>query len=94
MAAPCFSARCCEANASAGTDKRGTKKAVDDAIYEAGASNVRSSHVDFPEYGMAYDVSVIDRPLSEAQCDHLVQTAAKITGEPNAIRWLRTFASE
>jgi D-3-phosphoglycerate dehydrogenase len=76
------------------TDKRGTKKAVDDAIYEAGASNVGSAHVDFPEYGIAYDVSILDRPLSDAQADHLVSTAHRITGEANAIRWLRTFAAE
>jgi len=76
------------------TDKRGTKKAVDDAIYEAGASNVRSAHVDFPEFGIAYDVSVLDRALSEAQADALVQMAQRITGAPNAIRWLRTFAAE
>ncbi len=76
------------------TDKRGTKKAVDDAIYEAGASNVRSAHVDFPEFGIAYDVSVLDRPLADAQLDLLVEMAARITGEPNAIRWLRAFAAE
>lgn len=76
------------------TDKRGTKKAVDDAIYEAGASNVRSAHVDFPEYGIAYDVSVLDRPLTATQTDALVQMAQKITGEASAIRWLRTFAAE
>ena len=42
-------------------DKRGTKKAVDDAIYEAGANNLRSAHIDFPEYGVAYEVSALDR---------------------------------
>jgi len=76
------------------TDKRGTKKAVDDAIYEAGASNVRSAHVDFPEYGIAYDVSVLDRALTSSQTDALVQMAQRITGERNAIRWLRTFAAD
>lgn len=76
------------------TDKRGTKKAVDDAIYEAGASNVRSAHVDFPEYHIAYDVSVLDKALTQSQTDALVQMAARITGEPNAIKWLRTFAAE
>ena len=45
-------------------DKRGTKKAVDDAIYEAGANNLRSAHIDFPEYGVAYEVSALDRALS------------------------------
>ncbi|MCC6619657.1 MAG: 3-phosphoglycerate dehydrogenase [Deltaproteobacteria bacterium] len=76
------------------TDKRGTKKAVDDAIYEAGASNVRSAHVDFPEYGIAYDVSVLDRALTTTQTDALVHMAQRITGQANAIRWLRTFAAD
>lgn len=76
------------------TDKRGTKKAVDDAIYEAGASNVRSAHVDFPEHHIAYDVSVLDRPLSQSQTEALVQMAQRITGDADAIRWLRTFAAE
>ena len=75
------------------TDKRGTKKAVDDAIYEAGASNLRSAHVDFPEYGIAYDVSVLDRPLTTSQTTHLIETAQKITGQPDAIRWLRSFGA-
>lgn len=76
------------------TDKRGTKKAVDDAIYEAGASNVRSAHVDFPEYGIAYDVSVLDRALTSSQASTLIGMAQRITGQPDAIRWLRTFAAE
>lgn len=76
------------------TDKRGTKKAVDDAIYEAGASNVRSAHVDFPEYGIAYDVSVLDKALNAGQTAGLIEMASKITGQPDAIRWLRTFAAE
>jgi D-3-phosphoglycerate dehydrogenase len=76
------------------TDKRGTKKAVDDAIYEAGASNLRSAHVDFPEYGIAYDVSVLDRVLTGAQSASLIEMAQRITGQPDAIRWLRTFAAE
>jgi len=76
------------------SDVRGTKKAVDDAIFEAGASNVRSAHVDFPEYGIAYDVSVLDRPLTAVQAQALVAGAERITGQPNAIRWLRTFAAQ
>ena len=76
------------------TDKRGTKKAVDDAIYEAGASNVRSAHVDFPEYGIAYDVSVLDRPLTGEQVDGLVERARAITGDADAIRSVRSFAAE
>ncbi len=71
-------------------DKRGTKKAVDDAIYNSDANNLRSAHVDFTRYGIAYDLSALDRSLSEAQCDALVAEACALTGDPTAIRWIRT----
>ncbi len=72
-------------------DERGTKKAVDDAIFAAGANNVRSAHVDFPRYGLAYDLSALDRALTEAEIDALVESAARITGDPTAIRAVRTI---
>lgn len=71
------------------SDKRGTKKAVDDAIYEAGLSNLESAHRDFPDYGIAYDVSALDRPLNRAQLRDLVRTATALTGDPHAIRAVR-----
>ena len=67
---------------------RGTKKAVDDAIYDAGASNLGSSHRDFPN-GIAYDVSVLDRPLERAELDRLVERAAEVAGDADAIRSVR-----
>jgi D-3-phosphoglycerate dehydrogenase len=70
-------------------DQRGTKKAVDDAIYQAGANNLRSAHIDFPEVGIAYDLSALDRPLTDAQCAELVKQANTLTGSDRAIRWLR-----
>lgn len=70
---------------------RGTKKAVDDAIYQADASNLGSAHRDFPN-GVAYDLSVLDRPLSDAELQALVQTAAEISGDPDAIRAVRQMA--
>jgi len=70
-------------------DQRGTKKAVDDAIYQAGANNLRSAHIDFPKVGIAYDLSALDRPLTDEQCAELVNQANSITGTDNAIRWLR-----
>jgi D-3-phosphoglycerate dehydrogenase len=73
------------------SDVRGTKKAIDDSIYEAGASNLQSNHRDFPALGIAYDVNAIDQPLTEAQLDDLVQTAAELSGDPHAIRTLRQF---
>lgn len=71
------------------SDKRGTKKAVDDAIYEAGLNNLESAHRDFPEYGIAYDVSALDRPLNRAQLRELVRLASSLTGDPKAIRAIR-----
>ena len=70
-------------------DTRGTKKAVDDAIYKSGANNLRSAHVDFPEYGIAYDLSALDGPLDSTQCEALVNEACRITKDSTAIRWMR-----
>lgn len=72
-------------------DQRGTKKAVDDAIFAAGASNVRSAHVDFPRYGVAYDLSALDRALTVPEVDTLIHAAEELTGDPTAIRWARTI---
>lgn len=70
-------------------DTRGTKKAVDDAIYRAGVSNLQSAHVDFARYGIAYDLSAIDRPLSTEQLDSLIEDAIQLTGSQDAIRSIR-----
>jgi D-3-phosphoglycerate dehydrogenase / 2-oxoglutarate reductase len=67
---------------------RGTKKAIDDAIFEAGASNLESSHRDF-DAGVAYDVSVLDRPLSDGELARMVERAAEISNDPNALRAVR-----
>ncbi|MCO4743580.1 MAG: 3-phosphoglycerate dehydrogenase [Proteobacteria bacterium] len=67
---------------------RGTKKAVDDAIYEAEASNLGSTHLDFPN-GVAYDLSVLDRPLKTEELQALVQRAKDLAGDPRAIRSIR-----
>ena len=73
------------------SDVRGTKKAIDDSIYEAGASNLQSNHRDFPALGIAYDVNAIDQPLSDEQLDNLVETARSLSGDDHAIRALRQF---
>lgn len=71
------------------SDVRGTKKAVDDAIYQAGISNLGSQHRDFPRYGIAYDLSVLDRPLSDDEVTGLLDHAARVSGDPTAIRAVR-----
>lgn len=68
--------------------QRGTKKAVDDAIFEAEASNLGSTHRDF-DIGVAYDLAVMDRPMTRAELDRLVSRAAEIAHSPNAIRAIR-----
>ena len=71
------------------SDVRGTKKAVSDGIYEAGLSNLESSHRDFPKYGIAYDVNAIDKPMSEENLRDLVTNARKLSNDPDAIRAIR-----
>ena len=73
--------------------QRGTKKAVSDAIYEAGASTLASMHEDFPN-GLAYDLSVLDRPLSADELNGLVTHATDTAGDRNAIRAVRQIVIE
>lgn len=73
------------------SDVRGTKKAIDDTIYEAGASNLQSNHRDFPDLGIAYDVNAIDQRLSDEQLRFIIEAAQSLSGDPSAIRALRHF---
>lgn len=76
------------------SDTRGTKKAISDSIFEAGANNIQSTHRDFPKLGAAYDISAIDRPLSDDALHRLVETARQISGDDTAIRSIRQFQVE
>lgn len=69
--------------------RRGSRKALQDAIFEAGASNLSTVHQDFENFGMAYDLSAIDRPLDDAQIRRIVEMAAALTGEEGSIRSIR-----
>ncbi len=69
--------------------ERGTKKAVDDAIFNAGASNLMSAHRDFDRYGIAYEVIGIDKPLTDDEVESLVAEAVQLTGNPRAVRAIR-----
>jgi D-3-phosphoglycerate dehydrogenase len=68
---------------------RGTKKALDDAIYEAGASNLRSQHRDFAHWGLAVDVNLLDRSLTDDQLQRIVERTTEVTGESQAVRLVR-----
>ena len=74
------------------SDARGTKKAVADAIYDAGANSIESSHRDFPKYGIAYDITALDRPLTMEQIQNLIENARKISGDETAIRSIRQIS--
>ncbi|MEL6344494.1 MAG: NAD(P)-dependent oxidoreductase [Myxococcota bacterium] len=71
---------------------RGTKRAIGDAIYNAGASNLASAHKDFAELKMAYDLALLDHPLTMEEIEALIAETARVTGEPNAIRSVRQIA--
>ncbi|MCB9662547.1 MAG: 3-phosphoglycerate dehydrogenase [Alphaproteobacteria bacterium] len=68
--------------------ERGTKKAVQDAIYDAEASTLASTQQDFPN-GIAYDLSVLDRPLRTHELEALAGRAAELAKDPTAIRSVR-----
>ena len=68
---------------------RGTKRAIDEIIFDAGASNLSSEHRDFDHLGGAWDLAALDRPLSADQLRELVRRAAVETGDPTAIRSVR-----
>lgn len=69
--------------------ERGTKRAIDEVIYDAGVSNLSSSHRDFDRWGFAYDLARLDRPLTLTQLKSIEARAEKITGQRNAIRSIR-----
>jgi len=71
------------------SDRRGTKKAIDETIYESGLSNLASLHRDFPRYGIAYDLNMLDGPLNESAIQSLIDRAAQVSGDPNSVRSLR-----
>ncbi len=69
--------------------RRGSRKALQDAMFEAGASNLSTVHQDFEDFGMAYDLSALDRPLEPDQLKRLFTHAAELTGEVGSIRSIR-----
>lgn len=70
-------------------DTRGTKRAIDEVIHEAGASNLASAHKDLDELGLAIDLAVLDRPLDEATLARIGARAAALTGRADAVRAVR-----
>lgn len=71
------------------SSERGTKKAIDECIYRAGASNLVSAHRDIDEYGIAYEVIALDRELNEEQIADLIAHANEVSKSDFAIRAVR-----
>jgi len=68
---------------------RGSRKAIQDAVFEAGVSNLSTVHQDFEEYGVAYDLLSLDRPLTDAELRRTVADAKALTGDAGTVRSLR-----
>lgn len=68
---------------------RGTRKAIQDVIFELGASAESTYHQDFDELGVAYDLTVLDRPLPPEALDELSARAVRLSGDPGAVRSIR-----
>lgn len=67
----------------------GSRLAIQRGVFEAGGDNLATVHQDFAEYGMAYDLLALNRPLDGEQVDALVAQADRLTGQTGVIRALR-----
>ena len=68
---------------------RGARKAIQDAIFDAGASNLSTAHMDLDDFGVAIDLLALDRPLSESELYTIRERAEALTGTPGVVRSLR-----
>jgi D-3-phosphoglycerate dehydrogenase len=75
-------------------DVRGTRKAITDTVYEAGADTMETAQHDFKKHGIAYEVMALDQPLGSEAIAALVQRARDLSGTPDAIRSIRQFTVE
>ena len=68
---------------------RGTKRALDQAIFEAGADNLRSEHHDLERWSMALDINLLDRPLPNSALSKIAKRCAELSSDPEAVRSIR-----
>lgn len=71
------------------SSERGTKKAVAEAIFNAGASSLVSAHRDIDKFGIAYEVIATDRPLTDDQIQEMILRGQEVSKAPFAIRAVR-----
>ena len=68
---------------------RGARKAIQDAIFDAGASNLSTAHIDLDDFGIAIDLLALDRPLSDAEIQTIDARASELTRTPGIIKRIR-----
>lgn len=71
------------------SSERGTKRAVAESIYNAGASSLVSTHRDFEKYGVAYEIIATDKPLSDDEIQEMIQRGQEHSKADFAIRAVR-----
>lgn len=73
---------------------RGTKRALDQAIFETGADNLRSEHHDLERWSMALDINLLDQPLPASALALIAQRCAELSEDPDAVRSIRQVVWE
>ena len=68
---------------------KGTKRAIDEVIYDSDCSNLSSAHQDFNNWSFAYDLARLDKPLTLSQLKKISQRASQLTGQDNVIHSIR-----
>ena len=68
---------------------RGARKAIQDAIFDAGVSNLSTAHMDLDDLGVAIDLLALDRPLSDAELQTIDVRASELTRTPGVVRSVR-----
>src|SRR5699024_4699880 len=76
------------------SNERGTKRAVAESVYNAGASSLVSTHRDFDKYGVAYEIIATDKPLSDDQLQEMIQRGQEHSKAEFAIRAVRQIQPE
>ena len=68
---------------------RGARKAIQDAIFDAGVSNLSTAHIDIDELGIAIDLLALDRPLNDDELRAIDTRAGELTGVPGVVTRVR-----
>ena len=62
---------------------------LEDAIFDAGVSNLSTAHIDIDELGIAIDLLALDRPLNDDELRAIDTRAGELTGVPGVVTRVR-----